>query len=696
MSWTRAAAKTVKGPHPLLKLPPIPSIAPPSNLETVAPPLGQGSYAVVYKVRVGQCQYAARKQMTLFHATNPEHDGFHVANREHALMVRARLSEAPNIVYALAPPSSAHQTEPGEVLEERPYVGTKTQTIMFDMEWAQMGNLREFISDNPSVRITEETLCWIGRQAFWGLDWLHSRFILHGDLKPDNILVFAGSHEPMIKLGDLGSSVQLAISGRDEEKKVERCITTHRYAAPEMLLVGELNPATLKTDIYSLGVTLMEASGTRHPLQPFPQTPPGKPYDFQMTELHRLRKKILKVENERFPVSRSLHDLFHQTTAFDPDNRPNTDTLRVHAAFIPLNKGSHIERWVTQQRLDASESSKKVLAAENKRLNVLKTELENKLRVANQNMSFIRENDSVTSRCRITLPERKDLSKIGQLWLCRDPVPFLKPTSPPPDIDTLLMSNLSTIPDNPAINDGPSNSTTTTIAKDKDPNTIEISSSPTPPPPSNTSPHNLAPKTITSSCSTALDDLTCSRMSPASPHPLQNSLPLPPTPPPATSRLSSNSMSERNHLLSCRDPAQFLKPTSPPQDIGTPLMSNLSPIPDNPAINDRPSNSTTTTIVKYNDPNTIVISPSPTPPPSITSPHNLAPKTIIPSCITALVDRTCSRMPPAPLHPFLNSLPLPPPPPPPATSRLSSSSNACVKYKHAPPQKVKLDIKFNY
>ena len=54
-------------------------------------------------------------------------------------------------------------------------------------------------------------------------------------MKTSNLFVFSGAQEPVIKIGDLGSSPRLDAFGVDSSSHIQRCTTTFEYAAPEML-----------------------------------------------------------------------------------------------------------------------------------------------------------------------------------------------------------------------------------------------------------------------------------------------------------------------------------------------------------------------------------------------------------------------------------------------------------------------------
>jgi serine/threonine protein kinase len=133
--------------------------------------------------------------------------------------------------------------------------------------WAQGGNLRDFWQRDKTPNMTPTLVRDIFKQLRGmaeALQKLHEfrreGHFRHGDIKPENILVFPSpvpSQTGLFKISDLGSAQYHDIATRLRERTPGRFFATRQYQAPEAVTKKKM-ALTRLYDIWSMGCVILE------------------------------------------------------------------------------------------------------------------------------------------------------------------------------------------------------------------------------------------------------------------------------------------------------------------------------------------------------------------------------------------------------------------------------------------------------
>lgn len=127
--------------------------------------------------------------------------------------------------------------------------------LLASMEYADGGSLRKWLHDNRDDIDKRRTIgLAFFKQACRGMQVLHEAGIIHGDLKPENLLLERGN----LKVSDLSLSryVYGSQSNSCNQSGCARC--TPSYAAPEQILAAHQDDLDHRADIHALGAILFE------------------------------------------------------------------------------------------------------------------------------------------------------------------------------------------------------------------------------------------------------------------------------------------------------------------------------------------------------------------------------------------------------------------------------------------------------
>ncbi|KAE8622152.1 hypothetical protein XENTR_v10005117 [Xenopus tropicalis] len=197
------------------------------------------------------------------------------------------------------------------------------------LEYASGKSLMEMI--NRKGNLPMGRIMFYTAEMVVGLQFLHSKGIVHRDVKPDNTLVDRDGH---IKICDFG----LAAEGIFDEERTSGVAGTPGYRAPEVLLKANYNAGV---DWWSFGITMYQMATGRLPFSPtgsivrqyyaIEKNKPNYPYYMSQEMLDLLPKLLEMKENKRIGVNGNIREhSFYRTVIWE-----ELENRRVKSPFQP-------------------------------------------------------------------------------------------------------------------------------------------------------------------------------------------------------------------------------------------------------------------------------------------------------------------------------------------------------------------------
>ncbi|XP_066279088.1 serine/threonine-protein kinase 35-like [Branchiostoma lanceolatum] len=279
---------------------------------TIIQELGQGTFGKVYK--------ADREEDGSTHAlkclTVDSIDKGQVVLKE--IRALQQVGEHPNILQF------------SEVFTENG-LNTPTLNVWLVMDYCSGGTLDRFVSgSNPDPATVLQLLC----DTAEGVAYLHGRNVVHGALKPDNILIDNSGKLPIVKIADFGIARVCEQSGWDiNSYYMQTAVGTRLYLSPEIIgpllaqRPGQVTYATKTADVFALGL-IIAAILDRTTVTPFlPDPVNGQPKAVAEVMIthpgYPVADMLMTSESPESPVKTLVLSML----AADPHQRPTSEQV---------------------------------------------------------------------------------------------------------------------------------------------------------------------------------------------------------------------------------------------------------------------------------------------------------------------------------------------------------------------------------
>lgn len=199
-------------------------------------------------------------------------------------------------------------------------VGEEDGEYYIVMEYIEGKTLKQLLKKRESLTLTE--VIDIMTQLTDGISHAHESYIIHRDIKPQNIMI---QDDGRIKITDFGIAMALNATQLTQTNSVMGSV---HYLPPEQ---ASGKGATVKSDIYSMGILMYEL---------LTGTVPFKGDNAVEIALKHMKDKIPSIRKQDPSIPQSVENILLKATAKNPRNRYNT-AKEMHEDLLNCLKEEH-------------------------------------------------------------------------------------------------------------------------------------------------------------------------------------------------------------------------------------------------------------------------------------------------------------------------------------------------------------------
>ena len=213
------------------------------------------------------------------------------------------------------------------------YYSKKTNTLWLILEYCPAGSIVDLmLSMNRTY--TEEEISTIMKNVLKGLILIHSKNLIHRDIKAANIFL---SQNGFAKLGDFGVGTKLGIGDFFRNSKKG----SPYWMSPQVVKNLDYD---MKTDIWSLGITCCEMYNGE---PPFAELNPQNVMEKIGSHPPKV-DEIIKKEDH----SNEFYDFIKKCLEVEPNKRPNAKELIKHEFITKYAKDNNFIKELIDKHID--------------------------------------------------------------------------------------------------------------------------------------------------------------------------------------------------------------------------------------------------------------------------------------------------------------------------------------------------------